>query len=78
MNSRPVPPKAGRQPSGPARELEGEGTGKVFHSVENFFPQCGKIGGGGGQIFHAMEKNIGIFPHNGKLYSTVWKNKGGN
>jgi hypothetical protein len=33
----------------------------VFHSVENYFPYCGKIGPN--------------FPHYGNFFSIVWKNR---
>jgi hypothetical protein len=28
-----------------------------------------------GRFFHTMEKVFGIFPHNGKNVSTVWKTR---
>ena len=37
--------------------------GEVFHTVEKT-----------GRFFHTMENLFGIFPHNGKNVSTVWKN----
>jgi hypothetical protein len=46
------------------------GAGRVFHTVENFFPRCGKNGlefsmvwKTGAEFFHGVEK---FFPHRGK------------
>ncbi|HQM23592.1 MAG: hypothetical protein WBK37_09600 [Kiritimatiellia bacterium] len=60
------------------------GGDRIFHGVETFFPQCGKMGGffpRNGKIPRTRDKLSAIFPHNGttlrKKFHGVEKGVGG-